>query len=186
MERCKRVTLADWGKLSEEGKKATVMFHAIAEPCGKDKSKKYIPRELLSDMLLRQVRIACECGLLCNYGERASKKGGVKSYVNCGRNRDRKARALECKYYGQVASMPEDFMWKHAQRIVNRCDGNGTKINEQSAEERVRKRKEMEGEKDLQVCWPCPVCTYTPERFKNLTDEEKAAINLVLTRFMKP
>jgi hypothetical protein len=185
MEKCKKVTSTEWYKLSDDFKKANVVFHAIPEKCGKDKTKSYVPRAMLNDMLNRQVKLACYCGVLCNYGERKSKKAGIKAYVNCGLNRERKSRALECGYYGQTL-MKSDFMWKHAQRIVNCGDGSTTKINEQSLEERKRKREAELEIKDLGVCFPCPVCAYEPARIAALTEEEKKALKVVLERFVRP
>lgn len=185
MEKCRKVTSAEWLKLPDAHKKANVMFHPIPEKCGKDKTKSYVPHLMLHDMLDRQVRIACYCGMLCNYGERKSKKTGIKAYVNCGRNRERRSRALECEFYGQT-QMKADYMWKHAQRIVNCGDDRATKINDQSLEERKRKREAELEVKDLGVCFPCPVCAYEPARIAALTEEEKKALKLVMERFVRP
>lgn len=79
-------------------------------------------------MLRAQVRVVCDCGLLCNFGKspkKASRAGQRKFYVNCGEFRGRKYEYGDdggCNFV-VVVQLKEDFWWKHSPA---REDDDGT------------------------------------------------------------
>lgn len=170
-----KITSAEWkdAMLLDADKRERAIFLPAMEIYDSEKHKYYVGIGLLHAMLTQQVKIACKCGVMCNFGQRARAPGASQSlfFVNCGMNRELKSRELECDFYGQLR-MPSSFMWKHAQEIVG-LGKDKYRLNPDHEETKKRKRDAEVAEKDLSLLWPCPVCGHKPPQWDKVTAEDR-------------
>jgi hypothetical protein len=152
--------------------------------------KEYRPADLMVAMLKKQVPIACECGVVCNFGrspKKASRGGMSKYYVNCGHWRGKKyeAKSTEGCSFVAMVQMPEEFVWEYSPMNDGSDEEPEPELDPEPVPKRVRTSAASRSR-----CARCGLeqaggVLVEEERLAGLTCEQRAEIEDVLGHMLE-